>query len=292
MLLGSHLSIAGGLHNALEKAHAFGFDCMAMFLRNQMQWRAAPLSETAVTVFRRRREELRIGPIVAHGSYLVNLAGSGDVRRMSIDAMSEDLTRCDRLGVEMLVFHPGANEDADDGIILIADALDFIVATPRPAGAAGLPPTILLETTAGQGYGIGHTFEQLADIIARLEQPERVAVCLDTCHVFAAGYDVRTPPAYRKTMLAFDRTVGMGKLRAIHLNDARKGLASRVDRHAHIGLGEITDAGFANFVNDRRLAKVPMILETPKELDEHGRDWDIINAERVRSLVKSRKRAK
>ena len=276
------------MDKALERAAALKLDCLAMFVRNQVQWHVPPLRDAAAATFRRRREELGIGPIVAHGSYLVNLAGLADVRRKSVAAMKADLARCDRLGIEYLVFHPGSRSDAARGIRLIADALNRIVAAPRPAGATGKRPMILLETTAGQGSGIGHTFEQLADILSRLDQPECFGVCLDTCHVFAAGYDLRTPAAYRKTMRQFDAAIGLARLRAVHLNDARKDLASRVDRHAHIGAGLIGAGGFAHLVNDRRLTSVPMILETPKGRDDAGRDWDEVNVAAVRSLVRRR----
>ncbi len=280
MLLGSHLSIAGGLHRALEAADDYGFDCVAMFVRNQRQWRAGPLSDEAIATFVEVRRRLRIAPVVAHGSYLVNLAGKADVRRKSITAMRDELDRCERLGIEYLVFHPGSRENADEGIGLIAEALNEIV-----ADRTGLTK-ILLETTAGQGNYIGHTFEQLAAILERLERPKRFGVCLDTCHIFAAGYDIRTPHAYRKTMDEFDRTIGLERLLAVHLNDSVRGLGSRVDRHAHIGLGEIGLTGFAEIVNDQRLANLPMILETPKGADETGRDWDEINTAALRELIR------
>ncbi len=281
MLLGSHLSIGGGMHRALEAAAGYGFRAVALFVRNQVQWRPTPLREEAVRRFRATRKRLGIGPVVAHGSYLVNLAGLCAIRRKSISAMKHDLDRCGRLGIEYLVFHPGSRPDASEGIALIASALNEIV-----AAVAHRRPKILLETTAGQGNCIGHTFEQLAAILSRLDRPKRFGVCLDTCHIFAAGYDIRTPAAYRRTMKAFDDTVGLDRLLAIHLNDSRRPLGSRVDRHAHIGAGEIGLGGFTNIVNDPRLADVPIILETPKGTDEMARDWDEVNAESLRDLVR------
>ncbi len=280
MILGSHLSISGGLHRALEAADGYGFDCVAMFVRNQRQWRSSPLSDEAIATFVEVRRKSGIGPVVAHGSYLVNLAGKTDVRRKSIAAMRDEIDRCERLGIEYLVFHPGSHEQADEGIGLIAEALNEIV-TDRSG-----PTKILLETTAGQGNYIGHTFEQLADILARLEVAERFGVCLDTCHIFAAGYDIRTPEAYRKTMDEFDRIIGLERLPAIHLNDSVRDLGSRVDRHTHIGLGKIGLAAFAEIVNDPRLADLPMILETPKGTDDAGRDWDEFNAGTLRALAR------
>ena len=281
MLLGSHLSIGGGMYRALEAAAEYGFDTVAMFVRNQVQWRPSPLHEEAVRRFRATRKRLGIGPIVAHGSYLVNLAGRYAIRRKSLSAMKHDLGRCGRLGIEYLVFHPGSRPDTEEGIDLIASALNEIV-----AAVDHRRPKILLETTAGQGNCIGHTFEQLAAILSRLDRPKRFGVCLDTCHIFAAGYDIRTSAAYRRTMKTFDESVGLERLLAIHLNDSRRELGSRVDRHAHIGAGEIGLDGFANIVNDARLADVPMILETPKTTDEMGRDWDEINAAAIRRLVR------
>ena len=281
MLLGSHLSIAGGIHNALIVAHRYGFDTVAVFVRNQRQWRTPPLTRRAAETFRRTRKKLRIGPVVAHGSYLINLAGSREVRGKSILAMREELNRCGRLGVQYLVIHPGSNEDPKAGIRLIADALNRVM-----DGCPHRRPKILLETTSGAGNSIGRSFRELAEILALLRRPRRFGVCLDTCHVFAAGYDVRTAIGYQHTMKELDRFIGLDRLRAIHLNDSLKGLGSRIDRHAHIGRGRIGLAGFANFVNDPRLSQVPMILETPKGKDDSGRDWDQINAEAIRSLVR------
>jgi len=281
MLLGSHRSIKDGLHNALLAAGRLGFRTAGLFVRNQVQWRVPPLGDEAAATFRRTRRRLGISPVVAHGSYLVNLAGDEPVRSRSIEATAADLERCGRLGIEYLVLHPGSREDADEGVRLIAEAVNDILARVRARR-----PRLLLETTAGMGRCIGHTFEQLAAILARTRRPGRVGVCLDTCHVFAAGYDLRTPAAYRRTMEHFGRVVGFERLRAIHLNDSIGGLGSRLDRHEHIGHGRIGRRGFANFVNDPRLADVPMILETPKKKDEHGRDWDEVNAEVLRGLVR------
>lgn len=284
MILGSHLSIAGSLEAPLLSAEAMGFQTAGMFLRNQRQWSARPLDERTVRRFRLTRRRVGVGPLVAHGSYLVNLAGLAAVRKKSIAAMIEDLGRCGRLGVEYLVLHPGSRKSAAAGIRLIAAALNTIVAAcPRNRAR------ILLETTAGQGNSIGHTFEQLADILSRLDRPRRFGVCLDTCHIFAAGYDIRTPKAYERTMAAFDEVIGIERLPAIHLNDSVGALGGRLDRHAHIGAGYIGRRGFANFVNDPRLASVAMILETPKGQNTAGRDWDAVNAQVLRKLVKNRR---
>lgn len=283
MLLGAHLSIRGGLHHALLRAGEHGFGTAAMFVRSQLQWRVPPLDDEAAATFRRTRRRLGISPVVAHGSYLVNLAGRPAIRRRSIAAVRADLARCGRLGIEYLVLHGGSRQDADEGTRLIAEAVNEVL-----DALACRRPKLLLETTAGMGSSLGCTFEQLAAILERIGCPRRVGVCLDTCHVFAAGYDIRTPRAYRRTMAHFDELIGLDRLRAIHLNDSRGALGCRRDRHEHIGRGCIGRRGFANFVNDPRLAHVPMILETPKGKDPRGRDWDEVNAQTLRKLVRPR----
>jgi deoxyribonuclease-4 len=239
------------------------------------------LSDEAVAEFRRTRRQTGISPVVAHGSYLVNLAGEPHVRGRSIEAMVADLDRCRRLGIEYLVFHPGSRPDKEEGIRLIAEGLNEILA--RVAGS----PMILLETTAGMGNSIGHTFEQLAAILARIDSPRRAGVCLDTCHIFAAGYDIRTPQAYQRTMADFDRIIGLDRLHAVHVNDSLKGLGCHLDRHVHIGKGKIGRRGFRNLLTDQRLANVPMILETPKGEDDKGRDWDALNAAVLRRMARA-----
>jgi len=281
MLIGAHLGIAGGLHKALLKAAAYGFPTCAMFVRNQVQWRVPPLDDEQVAVFRRTRRRLGIRPVVAHGSYLVNLAGDEPVRRRSMEAMAADLDRCGRLGIEYLAMHCGSRADAAEGVRLLAAALDEVfAATPR------CRTKLLLETSAASGNELGGTFEQVAAMLSALRRPGRAGVCLDTCHVFAAGYDVRTPEAYARTMEHFDRVVGLRRLRAVHVNDSLKGLGLRVDRHQHIGRGAIGLAGLGNFLCDERLRRLPFLLETPKGTDaDTGRDWDDINAEALRGLA-------
>ena len=303
MLLGSHLSIAGGMHHAIEKAHQFGFDTLALFIRNQRQWRVPALRVEDVQTFRTLRQQFKIGPIIAHGSYLLNLAGEDWVRDKSIDAISADLERCDRLGIDALVIHPGACVDRENGLRRIADGLGIVFDRRQDKHPPKAPPSVrapvaadsaaravlLLESTAGSGSILCSTFEELAWILAAVGRPDRLAVCLDTCHIFAAGYEIRARHGYLATMRHFDKTVGLGNLRAIHINDSVKGLGSRVDRHAHIGQGQIGLEGFANFVNDRRLSRVPMLLETPKGIrPEDGLDWDLVNAQALRALVRRR----
>jgi deoxyribonuclease IV len=286
MKLGSHLSIAGDISRALTAADAYGFESVAIFLRNQRQWRSPELTDEVVKHFRAVRRTLNIAPIVGHGSYLVNLAGSDEIRAKSLPAVADELDRCGRLGVEYLVIHPGANPDLEAGIGLIADGLNKVM-----AACPHRRVKILLETTAGAGNAIGHRFEHLAEILRRLKRPTRFGVCLDTCHIFGAGYDIRTPKAYGRTMTDFDNIIGIDRLLAIHVNDSLKPLGSRRDRHAHIGAGEIGLKGFANLVNDPRLADLPMIMETPKGEGDDGPDMDTVNADTLRGLIrKPRKR--
>ena len=280
MLLGCHLSIAGGAYRALESARRYGLSTVALFVRNQRQWRAPALADDQAALFQKTRGELAISPVIAHGSYLVNLAGEGKFSEPSAKATADELDRCGRMGIEFLVMHPGTHADAVAGISLLTDRLNQIVAACRHESVK-----VLLETTAGQGGNLGWSFEQLAEMLARLRPAKRFGVCLDTCHVFAAGYDIRTPQAYRRTMKQFDSIVGMDRLGVIHVNDSKRELGSRVDRHEHIGQGKIGLRGLANFVRDERLARTPFILETPKGLDPDGRDLDEINIATVRRIA-------
>lgn len=276
------MSIAGGLHRALEAAAGYGFDAVAMFLRNQQQWRAPELTDQAVRTFKRVRTQVGVGPVVAHGSYLLNLAGRDEVREKSIAALADDLRRAGRLGVEYVVIHPGSNPDVEAGIARIVDGLDRAM-----KGLQHKHPLLLLETTAGQGNCIGHRFEHLAAMLGGVRRPNRYGVCLDTCHVFAAGYDLRSARAVAATLDAFDQVVGLPRLRAVHCNDSKRPLGSRVDRHEHIGQGEIGRAGFRALVNEPRLSGMPLILETPKaERDADGADWDRINAALLRRMAR------
>lgn len=281
MRLGCHLSIAGGHHNALLRARELGLECVAMFIRNQRQWKASPLKADAIELFRKTRRETGLSPVVGHASYLINLAGSGDFLEKSIDATVDELSRCGQLGVDYYVIHPGSSTDAQGGMTQIAELLSGIV-----KGLPEVKTKVLLESTAGQGSCVGCSFEQLAAMLGQLKPAKRFGVCLDTCHVFATGYDVRTPEAYQATMAEFDRVVGLDRLLAVHANDSKREAGSCVDRHAHIGQGHIGADGIANFVNDPRLADVPFILETPKGTGPDGRDLDEMNVATMRGLVR------
>jgi deoxyribonuclease-4 len=269
----------------VEAASELACDCLQVFVKNQRQWSAPPLALTAVDRFKAALERTGVGPVVAHASYLVNL-GSPDeqTRTRSVAALEEELARCQMLGIPYLVVHPGATLDAPKGVALryVARSLDEIRAARR---SEPREPMILLETTAGQGTTIGHRLEHLADILAAVREPARIGVCLDTCHLFAAGYDFREPEAYAGLMDAIDRTTGLSAVRCVHVNDSKRELGSRVDRHEHIGIGKIGKRGFAHFLNDPRWAHTPMILETPKGTDGRGTDLDKVNLNRLRSLV-------
>jgi deoxyribonuclease-4 len=282
MILGSHLSTSGGLHKALESAGDYGFPAVALFLRSPRQWVAPPLEPEDIRTFRAARKRVGTEVIVAHASYLINLAGDSPARDKGIAAVTEDLERCAALGIEFLVLHPGSCPDLAEGIDRIAAGLDEAMES-----VARKRVKLLLESTAGQGNCIGHRFEHLAELLSRVRRPSRYGLCLDTAHLFAAGYDLRTPADWRTTMQAFDHIVGFKHLCVMHVNDSKKPLASRVDRHEHIGLGEIGPDAFGHLVNDERFIDIPLILETPKGTrDEDGRDWDEINAEVLHELCR------
>jgi deoxyribonuclease-4 len=282
MLLGSHLSAAGGPHRALEAAAGYGFKAVALFVRSPRQWRAPALTGEAIRRFRDARARAGIEVVVAHANYLYNLAGQPAIRRRSMEALRDELQRCAALGIEYLVLHPGSCPNAEQGIRRIARGVNQILRSLR-----GQTVELLLEGTAGQGNSLGHRFEDLAAIFDRVDAPAPVGVCLDTCHLFAAGYELRSARGWKSTAREFDRIVGFKRLKALHCNDSRKGLGSRVDRHTHIGEGEIGRSGFAQVLNDRRMRNLPVILETPKgRRASDGRDWDEINVETIRSLLR------
>jgi deoxyribonuclease-4 len=258
-----------------------GCDTIQIFTKSNRQWRAKRLDDREVEAFKANLAATGIGPVVAHDCYLVNLAAPRQtVWKRSVEAFREELERAERLGIPYLVTHPGSHGGAGEmeGTRRVAEALNLL-----HAALPGFRVQVLLETTAGQGSSLGYRFEQLAAILARVENPNRVGICLDTCHVFAAGYDIRTPEAYRKTLEEFAACLGLERMKAIHLNDSRGGLGSRVDRHDHIGEGQLGLAAFRHLVNDPRLRHVPMILETPKD-DDFVRA-DRRNLSRLRRLL-------
>ncbi len=260
-MLGAHVSTAGGLHNAPERGREIAAEAIQVFTRNQVHWAARPVSRSEAAAFRAAVERNRIRVVLSHGSYLVNLATPDRVvRERSRAAFLAEMRRCHALGIPYLVFHPGAHLGAgeEEGLRRVAESLNH--ALDRGHGLAVMP---LLEVTAGQGSSVGHSFEHLARILEQLETPLRVGVCLDTCHLLAAGYDIATPRGYARTMEDLDQTVGLSRVKAFHLNDAKRGLGSRLDRHESIGRGFLGAVTFRRLLRDRRFRGVPMVLETP-----------------------------
>lgn len=282
---GSHLSIAGGVYRAAEEAQRLGFETVQVFVKNQRQWKGAPLRDDDVQRWRTLCAAPSFGPPVAHATYLINLASADDtLHAKSVAAFTDELERCDVLGIPYLVVHPGAaGEQTRAGAVKRVAAALNAISERRP----DLKTMPLLETTAGQGTALGRSFGELGEILSLLREPQRVGVCGDTCHVFAAGYDIRDRDAYESMVAEAQRAVGLGRIRCWHLNDSRGACGSRLDRHEHIGQGQIGDAGFRNLLGDARFATVPMILETPKGEDERGRAWDAVNLRRLRRLART-----
>jgi deoxyribonuclease-4 len=279
-VFGSHLSIAGSMHKALLEAEKLGFDTVQVFTKNQQQWKCKPLDPAAISLWETERDRLKFKQTVSHDSYLINLASADDVLwNKSIDLFVEELTRCGLLGIPYLVTHPGAHlgSGEDVGLKRVAKAMDRI--------HARVPKGVLtcLEITAGQGSSLGYKLEHLATIIEKTKSSDRLGVCLDTAHLFAAGYDFRGRK-YAKFRKQLDSILGIDRVKVLHLNDSKKELGSRVDRHEHIGLGKIGIEGFGPFVRDRAFKKIPKILETAKDKHPDGRDWDAVNLEVLKSL--------
>jgi deoxyribonuclease-4 len=260
-LLGAHVSTSGGVDKAPVNGQGLGCEAIQVFTRNQMQWRARPLSNLETAGFRDGIKECGIQATVSHDSYLINL-GSHDplTLQKSLDAFADEIERCEQLGIPVLVFHPGSHVGAGEaaGLQRIVDSLNAVLGQ-KPKYRT----RVLLENTAGQGSNLGYRFEQLAEILAKTENPKRLGVCLDTCHLFASGYDLRTRSTYEATFREFDAIVGLSRVKVFHLNDSKKSLGSRVDRHENIGKGELGLEPFRFLLNDPRFAGLPMLLETP-----------------------------
>ena len=279
LLVGAHMSIAGGLHLAFERGKRARCKTIQIFLKSSNQWRAKSLTEDDLTLFREAQRKSGIGPVMGHDSYLINLASpDSNLHKKSLHAFIEEMHRANFLGVPCLIMHPGSHMGAGTkaGIRRVAKALRQALDSVEP------PISILLENTAGQGNSLGCRFEELAAILEEVGSADRVGVCLDTCHAFAAGYDIRTEGGYAETMREFDRLIGLDRIRAFHLNDSRKELGSRVDRHFHIGKGCIGLEAFRCLVNDTRFEAIPKILETPKGT---GIRQDLRNLAVLRRLV-------
>jgi len=277
------MSIAGGVRTAIERGMKIGCATIQMFVKNNNQWRGKVITQDEATEFRHLRRESGISPIVVHDSYLINLcAKDKSILKKSREALKDELDRCELLGIEYLNFHPGSHmgQGESEGIKLIAESLDIIHEQTKNYNVKSV-----LEATAGQGTAIGYRFEQLRAIIDQVEDKDRMAVCIDTCHIFAAGYDIRTEGVYHTTFEEFDSIIGLDRLVAFHVNDSKREFGSRVDRHDHIGKGEIGKKGFGFLMNDERFRNIPKILETPKgeEMKE-----DVLNMRVLRKLIKAK----
>ena len=265
LLLGAHQSIAGGVENSLARGREVGCDTIQIFVKTPNRWVSKPLAEENVIAFRKAVAETGIWPVFAHSLYLINLATPDDTLwHKSQDALVDDLERCERLGLPGLVIHPGSHMGSGEeaGIARITAALDAV-----HARLPGYDAQVWLEVTAGQGAHLGYTFAQLGAMIAAVEESDRLGVCFDTAHGFAAGYELRTRDGYEVTWSEFEETLRLDRLKAIHLNDSKKDLGSRVDRHEHIGKGLLGLETFRFLLNDPRFRGIPMILETEKSKD-------------------------
>ena len=287
MHLGAHVPITGGVFNAPGLAQAIGAESIQIFTRNQMQWACRPLREEEAAAFREAVAKSGVKRVLTHGSYLMNLASPNpEFLAKSRDCLITEIERCHQLAIPYVVLHPGAHmgQGEEAGLSAIARSLDTVLERTR-----GLDVMPLLEATAGQGSCLGHRFEHLAAIFDRVREPDRVGVCLDTCHLYAAGYDLASPEGYERTLRDFGRMVGLRKLKAIHLNDSKRERGSRVDRHARAGEGVMGLETFARIVNDRRFRGLPLVVETPGPLAEWKKE-----IARLRGLVrpegKSRRR--
>jgi deoxyribonuclease-4 len=287
--LGAHLSIAGGLPRAVDRAVAAGCEVLQIFTKSVGQWRARPLEEPEVQAFREGVTRAGLRAVVAHASYLVNIASPNPtLRAQSMQALGEEIDRAERLGLLGLVMHPGSGTEAE-GLPRIAEALTELLAARR-----GGKTLILLEHTAGQGSNLGYRFEQLATILRLMPDASRVGVCLDTCHLVASGYNIATAAGYRETFAEFDALIGLERLKVFHLNDSKKPCASRVDRHEHIGKGCVGLAAFERLLNDRRFARMPMLIETEKDPQSDRKStvsvdpYDEMNLTTLRGLLRRR----
>jgi deoxyribonuclease-4 len=280
MLLGAHLSVAGGVDKAFDRAEAINCTAFQIFTKSNRQWKTAPLETETIAAYHHRQAQTGLAPVICHASYLINLGAPDEtIWQKSMNALVIELERCEQLKIPYLVLHPGAHmeQGVEAGISRVVEALDT-VHTRLPNYAV----KIALEITAGQGTTLASNFDEMAAMLAQTAQSERLAVCFDTCHALAAGYEFRTPAAYQAMLDDFDRTIGLERLTVIHVNDSEKDLGSRVDRHAHIGQGCIGLEPFGYFLNDPRLRHLPFLLETPKD-DDPGDD--IRNLEALRSLL-------
>ena len=281
---GAHMSISGGVENSIARGHKVGARAIQIFTKNNNRWEGPPIKPGSASALKQQSALLQVDVVAAHNCYLINLASPDKaILEKSRKAFLDEIERADLVGAPNLVFHPGAHkgEGEDDGIKRVVDSLNWIIHKTPGAGV-----NLTLETTAGQGTSLGHSFGQLSAIIDGVERNERLGVCVDTCHIFAAGYGLSTRKEYNATIRALDAEIGLGRVRMFHLNDSKKPLGARVDRHEHIGKGHIGLDGFGFLVNDARFANIPMVLETPK--GEDGRE-DMENLAVLKNLITGKK---
>ncbi len=276
-LLGAHVSTAGGTENAPGRGRAIGADAIQIFTANQNQWKAPPLTGADIEGFRRGMSRGQPRLSITHDSYLINLCAAKEWQlKRAVDAFIAEMDRSEALGIDYIVFHPGAHMEAgvEQGCATVAQSLNTAL-DARPDHKVKL----LVEITAGQGTNVGYTFEQIADILGQVKSPERMGVCFDTQHAFAAGYDIRTPRDWESTLQEFDRIIGLDQLLVLHLNDSKRDLGSRVDRHEKIGKGILGLVPFWCLVNDERFADIPAVLETPvKDDSEYGEELELLRS--------------
>lgn len=281
LLLGAHMPITGGLEKSISRGQSIGCTTIQLFTKSNRQWHAKPLTAEEIQAFRKTAQQSKIYPIVAHASYLINIASPDrNTETTSVEALTKELIRCQDLGIHYLVLHPGSytTGNTQQGIERIIQNINHILDnTPGDT-------IISLETMAGQGSALCSSFEQIATIIKHINNKKRIGVCFDTCHAFVAGYDLRTAEAYNKTWDAFDKIIGLERLNVIHINDSKKELGSRVDRHEHIGKGALGLEAFELLFNDKRFFDIPKILETPKATEAPFTE-DIMNMKTIRSLL-------
>ncbi|MCP4710689.1 MAG: deoxyribonuclease IV [Planctomycetes bacterium] len=278
------MSVAGGLQNALLTAQKKRCTCVQLFCVNQRQWNHPPLSEEQVETFLETKNKTHLSPIVVHGSYLINLAAiEKTTHQKSLKALADQWVRCERLQADYYVIHPGAHMGRGEkaGLDKIVTSINHVT-TKINIGKCML----LLEATAGSGTVLGCRFEQLQYILEHVNHPDSIGICLDTSHVFAAGYDIASLPGFDKTIDEFNKTIGLSNLKVVHANDSKTPLNSRVDRHEHIGKGQLGKQAFRNFLTDPRTCNLPYILETPKGTSPGGRDLDMLNLATLRRLAR------
>lgn len=281
LLLGAHCSIEGGLHTAFDKGELIKATAIQIFTQNARQWHSSIITPNQIEIYKLRKLKSKVKIVIAHDSYLINLCSKDiNVQKKSTIAFKGEIERCNALDITLLVFHPGSHLGIgeEEGLIKIAQTLNKI-----HKETDGLKVISVLETTAGQGTNLGYKFEHLKKIIDMIYDKKRIGVCIDSCHIFAAGYEIRDKKSYNSTIKKFDDIIGLKYLKVIHLNDSKSDFGSKVDRHEHIGKGKIGKEAFSFFMNDKRFEKIPKIIETPKSKDLHE---DIENLKLLRKLIK------